>query len=110
MEDVSARPGQATTAALSRFELNPQPKWSCHELAKLIGTLAPLWPRLEAKVMACGFEMRLMLISERDFQRIEVLASVLENDMHSRTAAGLLGLSLRQVQRLIHAEQQGCIA
>lgn len=40
-------------------------------------------------------------MSERDLQRIDVLARVLGGTMRTRTAAGLLGLSLRQVRRLI---------
>lgn len=43
------------------------------------------------------------VMSERDLQRIEVLVWILDGNMHTRTAAGLLGLSLRQIQRLIGA-------
>ena len=55
--------------------------------------------------------MGLMLMSERDLQRIEVLAQVLDGSMRTRTAAGVLGLSLRQVQRLIGGiRNEGAIA
>lgn len=40
-------------------------------------------------------------MSERELQRIEVLSRVNERRMTSATAAGLLGVSARQVQRLM---------
>ncbi|WP_420818631.1 helix-turn-helix domain-containing protein, partial [Paracoccus salipaludis] len=40
-------------------------------------------------------------MSEHELQRIEVLAQVLDGSMRPRTAANVLGLSLRQVQRLL---------
>ena len=40
-------------------------------------------------------------MSERELQRIEVLAQVLDGSLRSATAASLLGLSQRQVQRLL---------
>lgn len=48
-----------------------------------------------------GIGMGLVLISERELQRIEVLAQVLDGSFRSATAAGLLGLSQRQIQRLL---------
>ncbi|GHG29372.1 ISNCY family transposase [Paracoccus aerius] len=45
--------------------------------------------------------MGLLLMSERELQRIEVLAQVLDGSLRSATAASLLGLSQRQVQRLL---------
>jgi len=48
-----------------------------------------------------GIGMGLFLMSERELQRIEVLAQVLDGSLRSATAASLLGLSQRQVQRLL---------
>ncbi len=45
--------------------------------------------------------MGLLLMSERELQGIEVLAHVLDGSLRSATAASLLGLSQRQVQRLL---------
>ena len=45
--------------------------------------------------------MGLVLMSERELQRIEVSAQVLDGSLRSATAASLLGLSQRQVQRLL---------
>ena len=45
--------------------------------------------------------MGLLLMSERELQRIEVLAQVLDGSLRSATAASLLGLSQRQGQRLL---------
>lgn len=39
-------------------------------------------------------------MSQRDLQRIEVMAQVLDGSMRSRTAGDLLGLGQRQSQRL----------
>jgi transposase len=44
-------------------------------------------------------------MSERELQRIEVLSRVSERRMTSATAAGLLGVSARQVQRLMKTFQ-----
>ena len=40
-------------------------------------------------------------MSERELQRIEGVAQVLDGSLRSATAASLLGLSQRQVQRLL---------
>ena len=45
--------------------------------------------------------MGLVLTSERELQRIEVVAQVLDGSLRSATAASLLGRSQRQVQRLL---------
>lgn len=45
--------------------------------------------------------MGLILMSEHELQRIEMLAQVLDGSLRSVTAARQLGLSPRQVQRLI---------
>lgn len=49
--------------------------------------------------------MGLVVMSERELQRIEVLSRVSERRMTSATAAGLLGVSARQVQRLMKTFQ-----
>jgi len=48
-----------------------------------------------------GFDMGLVLMSERELQRIEVLAQVLDGSLRTATAARVLVLSQRQVQRLL---------
>lgn len=45
--------------------------------------------------------MGLVVMSERELQRIEVLARVLDGHLRTATAANLLGLGQRQVQRLV---------
>jgi transposase len=55
--------------------------------------------------------MGLVLMSERELHRIEVLSQVLDGSMRSRTAARLLDLSLRQVQRLLcKIRDEGAVA
>ena len=55
--------------------------------------------------------MGLVVMSERELQRIEVLARVLSGDLRTATAANLLGLGQRQVQRLIRQiEADGAMA
>lgn len=55
--------------------------------------------------------MGLVLMSEHELQRIEVLAQVLDGSMRPRTAANVLGLSLRQVQRLLRdIREHGAVA
>lgn len=55
--------------------------------------------------------MGLVLMSEHELQRIEVLAQVLDGSLRTTTAADLLGLSQRQVQRLVHdVQDNGAIA
>ncbi|WP_410216909.1 ISNCY family transposase [Paracoccus sp. (in: a-proteobacteria)] len=55
--------------------------------------------------------MGLVLMSERELQRIEVLAQVLDGSLRSVTAASLLGLSPRQVQRLVRSiREDGAMA
>lgn len=50
-------------------------------------------------------------MSERELQRIEVLAQVLDGSLRSATAASLLGLSQRQVQRLLgQVRDEGAMA
>lgn len=45
--------------------------------------------------------MGLVLMSEHELQRVEVLSRVLDGTMRSATAASILAISLRQVQRLL---------
>lgn len=45
--------------------------------------------------------MGLLVMSEHELHRVQVLSRVLEGDLRSATAASLLGLSHRQVQRLL---------
>lgn len=45
--------------------------------------------------------MGLVVMSEQELQRIEVLAQVLDGSLRTATAASLLGLGPRQVQRLL---------
>jgi transposase len=55
--------------------------------------------------------MGLLLMSERELERIEVLAQVLDGSLRSATAASLLGLSQRQVQRLLgQVRNEGAMA
>jgi transposase len=55
--------------------------------------------------------MGLVLMSERELQRIEVLAQVLDGSLRSATAASLLGLSQRQVQLLLgQIRDEGALA
>ena len=55
--------------------------------------------------------MGLVLMSERALQRIEVLAQVLDGSLRTATAARLLELSQRQVQRLVRKVQaEGAMA
>ncbi|TYP67153.1 integrase-like protein [Stutzerimonas stutzeri] len=49
--------------------------------------------------------MGLILMSEHELQRIEVLSQVLDGSLRTSTAAQVLGLSQRQVQRLIREVQ-----
>ncbi|TNH37482.1 ISNCY family transposase [Paracoccus haeundaensis] len=49
--------------------------------------------------------MGLVLMSEHELQRIEVLAQVLDGSLRTATAAELLGVSQRQVQRLVREVQ-----
>lgn len=49
--------------------------------------------------------MGLVLMSEHELQRIEVLAQVLDGSLRTATAADLLGMSQRQVQRLVREVQ-----
>ena len=49
--------------------------------------------------------MGLILMSEHELQRIEVLSQVLDGSLRTATAAQVLGLSQRQVQRLIREVQ-----
>nr|WP_111302133.1 ISNCY family transposase [Paracoccus saliphilus] len=49
--------------------------------------------------------MGLILMSEHELQRIEVLSHVLDGSLRTATAAQVLGLSQRQVQRLIREVQ-----
>ena len=51
--------------------------------------------------------MGLVLMSERDLQRIEVLAQVLDGSLRTATAARLLDLGQRQVQRLVRQVRDG---
>ncbi|MGI6853205.1 helix-turn-helix domain-containing protein [Mesorhizobium sp. 1B3] len=46
-------------------------------------------------------ELGLVLMSERELQRIEVLSKVMEGRLRTVTAAHVLGLTPRQVQRLL---------
>ena len=58
-----------------------------------------------------GIGMGLLTMSERELQRIEVLAQVLDGSLRSATAASLLGLSQRQVQRLLgQVRDEGAMA
>lgn len=55
--------------------------------------------------------MELVLMSARDLQRIEVLARVLDGGLRTATAAKLLGLGRRQMQRLVRKVQdEGAMA
>ncbi|MEF9602261.1 helix-turn-helix domain-containing protein, partial [Paracoccus sp. PXZ] len=55
--------------------------------------------------------MGLVLISDRELQRIEVLAQVLDGSLRTAAAAKLLGLGQRQVQRLVREVQnEGAMA
>ena len=45
--------------------------------------------------------MGLVLMSEHELQRVEVLSRVLDGTMRSATAASVLSISARQVQRLL---------
>lgn len=47
----------------------------------------------------------LVLMSEREIQKVEVLAQVLDGSLRTTTAARVLDLSQRQVQRLIREAQ-----
>ncbi|WP_330447530.1 helix-turn-helix domain-containing protein (plasmid) [Paracoccus marcusii] len=49
--------------------------------------------------------MGLILMSEHELQRIEVLSQVLDGSLRTSTAAQVVGLSQRQVQRLIREVQ-----
>lgn len=50
-----------------------------------------------------GCRLGLILMSERELQRIEVLSKVLERRMTVVSAAYVLGMTTRQVQRLLKA-------
>ena len=55
--------------------------------------------------------MGLVLMSERELQKIEVLAQVLDGSLRTATAARVLDLSQRQVQRLLHkVRDEGAVA
>lgn len=55
--------------------------------------------------------MGLLLMSERELQRIEALAQVLDGSLRSATAAGLPGLGQRRVQRLMgQVRDEGAMA
>jgi hypothetical protein len=45
--------------------------------------------------------LELVLMSKRELQRVEVLSKVVERRMTSTAAASLLGVTARQVQRLL---------
>lgn len=49
--------------------------------------------------------LELVLMSERELQRIEVLSRVIERRMTTVSAAHVLALSVRQVQRLLKTFQ-----
>ena len=55
--------------------------------------------------------MGLVVMSERELQKIEVLAQVLDGSLRTATAARVLDLSQRQVQRLLHkVRDDGAVA
>jgi DNA-binding transcriptional regulator LsrR (DeoR family) len=55
--------------------------------------------------------MGLVLMSEHELQRIDVLAQVLDGSLRTVTAAHVLNLSQRQVQRLIReVRAEGALA
>ncbi len=49
--------------------------------------------------------MGLMIMSERELNQIEVLSQVMQHRMSAVTAANVLGLSRRQIHRLLKDSQ-----
>ena len=58
-----------------------------------------------------AFDMGLVHMSEHELQRVDVLAQVLDGSLRTVTAAHVLKLSQRQVQRLIReVRAEGALA
>ena len=51
--------------------------------------------------------MGLVVMSERELQRVEILSCVVDSRMSAARAAGVLGLSRRQVHRLLKVYRSG---